>query len=189
MLLAVTTRRMVRSAHLPLSLIRFTEQFDFAVLDRYSYEKMHTSSLVRRDGLISALVTTSMMWWLVLRWAHLTFPTMLYAYIMCHGNMLSASITCYGPIITCCQPLWRVMGYSNMLSASRTCYGYVVSLCSVLWATVTCCQPLERAMGHGNMLSPSMTCYGPWQYGVSLCNVLWAMVTCCQPICSSYGPW
>ena len=37
-----TTRRMVRSAHLALSFIRFTAQFDFAVSDRYSYDKIHT---------------------------------------------------------------------------------------------------------------------------------------------------
>ena len=59
MLLVLTKRRMVRSAHLALSLIRFTAQFDFAVSDKCSYEKIHTASLVRRDGLISALVTTS----------------------------------------------------------------------------------------------------------------------------------
>ena len=53
MLLAFTTRRMVRSARLALSHIRFTEQFDFAVSDRYSYEKMHTASLVRRADLSS----------------------------------------------------------------------------------------------------------------------------------------
>ena len=34
MLLAFTTRRMVRSAHLALSPIRFTAQFDFAASDR-----------------------------------------------------------------------------------------------------------------------------------------------------------
>ena len=45
MLLAFTMRLMVRSAHLALSLIRFTAQFDFAVSDRYSYEKMQTASL------------------------------------------------------------------------------------------------------------------------------------------------
>ena len=45
--------------YLTLSRIRFTAKFDFAVSDRYSYEKMHTASLVRRDGIISALVTTS----------------------------------------------------------------------------------------------------------------------------------
>ena len=32
----------MRSAHLALSLKRFTAQFDFAVLDRHSFEKMHT---------------------------------------------------------------------------------------------------------------------------------------------------
>ena len=42
-----------------LPYIRFTAQFDFAVSDRYSYKKMHTASLVRGDGLISAQVTTS----------------------------------------------------------------------------------------------------------------------------------
>ena len=50
MLLAFTARRVVRSAHLALYPIRFTAQFDFVAPDRY---------LVRRDGLISALVTTS----------------------------------------------------------------------------------------------------------------------------------
>ena len=45
MLLASTTRRMVRSAHFALSPFRFTAPFDFAVSDRYSYEKMHTASL------------------------------------------------------------------------------------------------------------------------------------------------
>ena len=38
-------RRMVRSAHLALFLIRFTAQFDFSVSDRYSYQKIHTASL------------------------------------------------------------------------------------------------------------------------------------------------
>ena len=37
---------------------QFTAQFDIAVSDRYSYEKMHTESLVWRDGLTPALVTT-----------------------------------------------------------------------------------------------------------------------------------
>ena len=58
MLLAFTMTHMVRSAHLALSPIHFTAKFDFAISDRYSYEKMHIASLVRRDGLISALVTT-----------------------------------------------------------------------------------------------------------------------------------
>ena len=55
-LLAFTTRRMVRSSRLALSTFTFTAQIDFAVSDRNSYEKMHTSSLVRRDGIISAQV-------------------------------------------------------------------------------------------------------------------------------------
>ena len=38
MLLTFTTIRLVRSAHLALSPILFTAQFDFAVSDRYSYE-------------------------------------------------------------------------------------------------------------------------------------------------------
>ena len=58
MLLAFTTRRMVRSPHLAFSLTRFTDRFDFAVSYRYSHEKIHTESLVRRNGLISAQVTT-----------------------------------------------------------------------------------------------------------------------------------
>ena len=58
MLLAFTTRRMVRSAHLALSPIRSTAEYDFAVSDRHLYKKIHTASLVWRDGLISALVTT-----------------------------------------------------------------------------------------------------------------------------------
>ena len=45
---------------------------------------------VLRDGLISAHryhikhspKGSGLMWWLVLRWAHLAFPTMLYAYII-----------------------------------------------------------------------------------------------------------
>ena len=61
MLLVFTMRRMVRSAHLTLSPRRFTALFDFAASNRYSYEKivLHTASLVRRHGLISALFTTS----------------------------------------------------------------------------------------------------------------------------------
>ena len=58
-LLAFTTRRMVRSTHLTLSRTRFTAQLNFAVLNRYSYEKIHIVSFVRRDELISALVTTT----------------------------------------------------------------------------------------------------------------------------------
>ena len=79
---------MVRSAYLALSSKRFTAQFDFAVSNSYSYDKYipretqnicitfvqpttlykcYTNVLcllgqhrwVRRDGLISALVTTS----------------------------------------------------------------------------------------------------------------------------------
>ena len=57
MLLPFTTIRIVRSAHLALLPKRCTAQFDFAVSDRYSYEKIHTASLLRRDGLTSALVT------------------------------------------------------------------------------------------------------------------------------------
>ena len=56
LLLAFTTRLMVRSVHLALSPIRFTAQLDF---DSDSYEKMHTASLVRRHWLISALYTTT----------------------------------------------------------------------------------------------------------------------------------
>ena len=57
MLLTFTTGRMVRSVHPALSPIRFTVQFDFAVSDIYSYEKIHTAALRTADGLISALVT------------------------------------------------------------------------------------------------------------------------------------
>ena len=45
MLLAFTERHKVGSDHLALSPIRFTAQFDFAVSDRYSYERIHTASL------------------------------------------------------------------------------------------------------------------------------------------------
>ena len=47
MLLAFTTRRMVRSAHLAFSPIRFTAPLHSAVPDIYSYEKIHvhTASL------------------------------------------------------------------------------------------------------------------------------------------------
>ena len=45
MLLAFTTRRMVRSAHLALSPIGFTALFDFGTSNRYSHEKIHTASL------------------------------------------------------------------------------------------------------------------------------------------------
>ena len=46
MLLAFTMGRMVRSVHLTLSPIRLADQFDFTASDRYSYEKIHTASLV-----------------------------------------------------------------------------------------------------------------------------------------------
>ena len=36
---------MVSSAHLALSPMSFTAQFDFAVPEIYSYEKIHTASL------------------------------------------------------------------------------------------------------------------------------------------------
>ena len=42
-----------------LSHFRFAAQFDIDISNRYSYEKIHIASLVRRHGLISALVTTS----------------------------------------------------------------------------------------------------------------------------------
>ena len=91
MLLAFTTRRMVISAHLALSSLHFTAQFDFAVTDRYSYEKMHTALLgTARWADLWALVTKSnprlnssgLMWWLVVRWAYLALPTMPHAYIL-----------------------------------------------------------------------------------------------------------
>ena len=90
MLLAFTTRRMVRSAHLALSPKRFTAQFNFAALNRYSYEKIHTASLstARWADLSTRHHTkpspkgSGFMWWLVLRWANLAFPTMPYAYII-----------------------------------------------------------------------------------------------------------
>ena len=44
-MLDFTTSRIVRSAPLALSPINFTAQFDFAVSDRYSHEKIHTASL------------------------------------------------------------------------------------------------------------------------------------------------
>ena len=68
MQLAFTARRMLRSAHLTLfpftnciyNIIHFTVQFDFTVSDRYiSPKKYILHRWVRRDGLISALVTTS----------------------------------------------------------------------------------------------------------------------------------
>ena len=50
---------MVRSAHLTLSPKHCNAEFDFAVSNSYSYEIIHTAyRWVRRDGLISALVTT-----------------------------------------------------------------------------------------------------------------------------------
>ena len=88
MLLAFTTRRMVRSGHLTLSPIRFTAQFDFAVSDWYSYKKMHTASLGTarladldtRHHIKLSPKGSGLMWKLVPRWAHPAFPTMLYAY-------------------------------------------------------------------------------------------------------------
>ena len=47
-LLAFTTRGMVKSAYLAHSpIISFIAHFDFAVSDRYSYEKMHTVGTAR----------------------------------------------------------------------------------------------------------------------------------------------
>ena len=46
MLSAFATRRMVRSAHLAHPPIRFTAQLDFDVSYRYSYEKIHSASIV-----------------------------------------------------------------------------------------------------------------------------------------------
>ena len=45
MLLAFTSRLKMGSAHLTLSPIHFTAQFDFAVSDKYLYEKIHTASM------------------------------------------------------------------------------------------------------------------------------------------------
>ena len=45
MLVALTRKRMVRSAHLALSPKRLIVQLDFAALNRYSYMKIHTASL------------------------------------------------------------------------------------------------------------------------------------------------
>ena len=44
MLMAFTMRHMVRSAHLALSPMRFTDQLHFTFSDRYLYEKIHTAS-------------------------------------------------------------------------------------------------------------------------------------------------
>ena len=57
MLLAFTTRRMVRSAHLALSLKRFTVQFFVTQIDIRT-KKYILNRWVRRVGLISARVTT-----------------------------------------------------------------------------------------------------------------------------------
>ena len=59
MLLAVNTRRMLKYPHLTVSPVHFTVQFDFAVSDRYAYEKCILHCWVRQDVLTSALVTTS----------------------------------------------------------------------------------------------------------------------------------
>ena len=56
MILAFTTRRMVKSAHLAPSPIRFTVQFDSAISDIRT-RKYILHRWVRRDRLISALVT------------------------------------------------------------------------------------------------------------------------------------
>ena len=91
LLLVFPTRRTVRSAHLALSpnasLLSLILPFQMDIRTR----KCIQHRWVRRDGLISALVTTSSprlkdqdWWgWLVLRWAHLAFPTMPYAYNIC----------------------------------------------------------------------------------------------------------
>ena len=88
MLLDFTTRRMVRSAHRALSPFRFAAQFHFDVSDRHSYEKIHTASLgmarwahlSTRHQIKPPPKGSGLIWWLVLRWAHVDFPTMLYAY-------------------------------------------------------------------------------------------------------------
>ena len=100
MLLAFNARHMMRSADLALSPKRLTAQFVFAVSNRYLYEKIHTASLgtakladlsTRHHSKPSPKGSGSM-WWLVLRWAHLAFPTMPYAYIpalleyLCYGS-------------------------------------------------------------------------------------------------------
>ena len=91
-----TTRRMVRSAHLTLSPIRFINRCDFAVLDRYSYEKMHTASLVRRDGLIS--ITT---------WSP-RLKALAWCGYLCWDEPISLSQRCRMPIFSIAYPtLWN----------------------------------------------------------------------------------
>ena len=98
-LLTFTTRRMVRSAHLALSPIHFTAQFDFYVSETYSYEKMHTSSLgtarwadlSTRHHIKPSPKGSGLMWWLVLRWIHVAFPTMPYAYMIA---LMSTVVAC-----------------------------------------------------------------------------------------------
>ena len=133
MMLAFTMRRMVRSAHLTLSPIRFSAQFDFTVSDRYSYEKIHTSplgnarwtDLSTRHHTKSSPKGSGLMWWLVLWWVHLAFPTMPYAYIIVDCDEGTWGIACestvsvyiltvvFEPlyIFICCRLWWGDLGY------------------------------------------------------------------------------
>ena len=91
---AVFRIRMVRSAHLTLPPIRFTAQFDFTVSDREKYDKYEKvrenaygiagtagwADLSTRHHIKPSPKGSGLIWWLLLRWAHLAFPTMPYAY-------------------------------------------------------------------------------------------------------------
>ena len=72
-----TMRRMVRSVHLALSQMHFTDQFDFTVSDRYTYQKIHTASLgTTRWTDLTTRHHIKPSPRLVLRLSHLAFLTM-----------------------------------------------------------------------------------------------------------------
>ena len=79
------THAVERSAHLTLSPKRYTVQFEFVALNRYSYEKIHTASYMARWADLSTRHhirprLKARAWCVDLRWAHIAFPTMPYAY-------------------------------------------------------------------------------------------------------------
>ena len=96
MLLAFTMRRMVRSAHLALSPKHFTAQFDFAVSNRHtaSLGTARWADLSTRHHIKPWPKGSGLMWWLVLSWAHLAFPTMPYAYNIAGSQNKRISIPC-----------------------------------------------------------------------------------------------
>ena len=149
MLLAFITRRMVRSAHLALSPKHITAQLYFAAWNRYSYEKIHITSLgtarwahlrTSHHHIKPSAKGSGLMWWFVLRWANLAVPTMPYAYIPEYIYKSTVKLLCFHSKLLVeyeCPWVFVILMYRNVYLT--TCVNTCVNLTERHVSSRLCC--------------------------------------------------